>query len=344
MNFEFDRLPFFELTPDLVCIAGKDGFFKKINHSVIEKLEYSQEELFARPISFFIHPEDKDLTSKERIKLLNGIPLINFQNRYVTKSESVIWLHWTSIYFPDNEVVFAIAKDITERKQAEKEIEEKYKKFKSLATHFKSSIEKDRKYLAVELHEELAQLASVVKMDLDWLNDNISGISEPSKVRMDHALAVTEMLINSVRRISFAISPDMLDDIGLNETLKWLCNEFAILNGIPCFFESAYEEEDLNHEIKLDLFRICQEALSNIMYHAGASKVKINIKRIGDKINLSIIDDGKGFDLKQERQTSGLTGIRERVKFINGQLTIKTKTGKGTNICVTIANAVAYKD
>jgi len=166
---DYDVFSFLERTPDLVCIADREGFFKKINQSVIDTLEFTREELLARPISSLIHPEDKKLTSRKRNKLFEGEALVNFENRYVAKSGKVVWLHWTSIYLPDMEVVLAIAKNITVKKQAELEIEEKYKKFKSLASHFKASLEKDRKYLAIELHEELAQLASVVKMDLDWI-------------------------------------------------------------------------------------------------------------------------------------------------------------------------------
>src|SRR5687768_3861580 len=170
---EFEMFALFELTPDLVCIAGKDGFLRKINPAVIQKLGYTTEELYTRPIASFIHPEDRNMTAQVRAKLLSGEALLNFQNRYITKDGAIVWLEWTSIYIPDKEIVFAIAKDITKRKLQEKEIEDKYKKFKSLATHFKKSIEEDRKYLAVELHEELAQLASVVKMDIHWIKDNI---------------------------------------------------------------------------------------------------------------------------------------------------------------------------
>ena len=109
-----ELLPFFELTPDLVCIAGKDGYFRRVNQSVITKLEYTEQELFARPIFDFIYPEDKALALEQRKKLIDGKPLVNYQNRYVSKSGKIIWLNWTSVYFPEREVVFAIAKDVTE--------------------------------------------------------------------------------------------------------------------------------------------------------------------------------------------------------------------------------------
>ena len=137
--------------------------------------------------------------------------------------------------------------------------------------------------------------------------------------------------------MSFAISPTMLDDLGLNATLKWHCREFSTLNGIPCLFESAYDEECLTNEIKVDFFRICQESLINIMYHAQASNVKISIEEIGEKIILSIVDDGKGFDISQTTQTSGLISMKKRTISINGQLTIQSEPGKGTRVSVTIA-------
>src|ERR1700761_5505667 len=118
-DLEFKISAFFEMTPDLVCIAGRDGYFKKINKAVIDTLLYSETELMSTPISSFIHPEDKQFTAHKRSELLEGQPLVNFQNRYVSKPGEVVWLHWTSVYFPENEVVFAIAKNITERKKAE---------------------------------------------------------------------------------------------------------------------------------------------------------------------------------------------------------------------------------
>jgi PAS domain S-box-containing protein len=330
-------LTFFEMTPDLVCIAGKDGFFKKVNRAVIELLGYSEEELFARHISSFIYPEDREITRRRRTKLLDGTALENFENRYVTKDGRIVWLHWTSIYLPDKEVVFAIAKDVTKRKQVEKEIEEKYQKFKDLATHFKISTEIERKNLAFELHEELAQLAAVIKMDIDWISANMPRLSGVLKRRMEHVSAILALSINKIRKISFTISPHMLDLLGLNDTLTSLCKEFLFLSNIPCVFESAYDEADLTYEIKLDFFRICQEALNNIILHAHAKSVKISIDDIDDEICLCIIDDGKGFDIKQQKRTSGLVGMRERAVSINGRFTIESETGRGTRICVTVA-------
>lgn len=333
---ELEMFVLFEMTPDLVCIAGKDGFFRRINPAVSKKLGYTKEELLSRPIFSFMHPDDRERTGKMREMLLNGRTLLNFQNRYCTKTGDIIWLEWTSVYSPEKEVVFAIAKDISSRKQVEKEIEEKYRKFKSLAAHFKSSMEKDRKVLALGLHEDLAQLATVVKLDIDSVNAAVPDLNNSVKERLEHARAATDLLINTIRRISFAISPNMLDDVGLHEALKWLCREFSNLNGIPCCYTNAIGDASLAHEVQLDIFRICQEALCNLIQPLTAKKVAIQLEETNSAMRLSITDIGNGFEWKNDKQIPGLTNIRERVASINGYLDIVTTGGRETGILVHI--------
>lgn len=331
---EFELLPFFELTPDLVCIAGKDGYFRKVNQSVIDKLGYTAEELFSRLISSFIHPDDREITHRTRLKMIEGQPLVNFQNRYIHKNGSIIWLEWTSIYFPDKEVVFAIAKDVTRRKETELQIEEKYNRFKGLANHFKGNIERDRKYLSVELHEELAQLLAVLKIDIDWIKSKEAELPDTIASRLEHAGIITEMLIKTIQRISFTISPGMLHDLGLVETLRWHCNEFSLVGSIDCSLQGTCNDVLLSKEMQLDLFRICQEALHNILYHAEATVATLTITETDTELFFSIADNGKGFDVTAVQQSNGLTVMKERAASINAEITVTSKPGRGTEISV----------
>lgn len=331
----FAMLDMFERTLDLVCIVDKAGWFKKVNPAVIDTLGYSQEELFSQPVSFYIHPDDKELTSIRRSKLLANEPLTNFQNRYISKSGAVIWLEWTSVFVPEEEVVFAIAKNITKRKESEIAIEENYKKYKLLASHFKDNLEKDRKYIAAELHEELAQLATVIKMDMDWLQSK-DFLDELSKQRIGHALATSELLVKKTRKLSYSIHPGTIAELGLNEVFRWLCIEFKSVTGIECCFESSVDETELTPEIKIDFFRICQEALLNVMHHAKASLVKIKLEKRKRKIRLSIADNGIGFDHLQEKRSFGLTNMRGRAETIDGELSIESNTNKGTKVSVSV--------
>jgi len=112
---------FFELSPDLLCVAGYDGYFKKINPTVSKTLGYTNEELFSKPIDSFVHPDDRDITSKKRRNIIKDNAMHNFENRYVTKSGEIVWLAWTSMPIKSEQVVFAIAKNITHKKKIEED-------------------------------------------------------------------------------------------------------------------------------------------------------------------------------------------------------------------------------
>ncbi len=331
-----DFSSYFEHTPDLVCIADRKGFFKSVNIAVVNKLGYTKEELFSRPIFSFIFPEDIPITERTRLEMYEGKPLVNFENRYITKAGEIVWLHWTSFYLPHKQSVFAIAKDITYQKKIEKEVEEKYQRFKKLALHFKGNIEKDRQQFAVELHEELAQLAAVIKLNLHSVTNSHPELSPSAKEKIEHATYLSELMIKTIRKISFEISPYMLDYDCLRGALTILCNDFSVLHEIPCLLDADFNEDNISKEIKIDFFRVCQEALKNVLNHSEAKSVTITIEESEHKVSLTIFDNGKGFDPKKQRQKSGLSNIRDRVASINGQFNISSKPGEGTVIDVVV--------
>jgi len=115
----FDLEKFFELSPDLLCIAGYDGYFKKINAAVSKTLGYTKEELFEKLIIDFVHIDDREETLRTRKLIRNNDPLLRFENRYITKNNEIVWLTWTSMTIESEKVIFAIAKDITYRKKLE---------------------------------------------------------------------------------------------------------------------------------------------------------------------------------------------------------------------------------
>lgn len=327
---------YFTASPDLVCIASKEGYFKKVNDTVVRLLGYSREELFARPIASFIVEEDKARTYTTRQKLLQGETLVNFSNRYITKSGGIIWLEWTSIYFPENEIVLGLAKDITVRKNNELQIEANYNRYKELATHFKTSLEKDRESLAYGLHEELAQLAASVKMELDIIPIAIPDLPGMALSKIALAAEKTKLLLEEIQRLSFSISPALLQDFGLIATLQWLAKEFTRIHNIPCNVTSAFNEDHLNKEIKTDFFRICQEALDYVMLYDAPASVTINIHETPQQITLSIADKGRGFNPDKMPAADALKNIRERAKSIHGKFEVQTAPGQGTRLIVVV--------
>lgn len=317
-----DLLALFQSTPDLVCIADRHGYFRNFNPAVPATLGYTEKELLEKPIAELIHPDDREATSNRRAKLLKGQTLLNFRNRYITKNGAIIWLEWTSVYLPERELVLAIAKNITERKAKEQQIEAEFARLTHQAEHFKSNLEKERKDVAVGLHEDMAQLATAIRVDLDWLGSNIQLPGKDVEERIEHARMTADLLVNTIRKVSFAISPAMLDDLGLDATLEWYCKEFSVSSGIDCSYESSYIETSLTKEIQLDFFRICQLALKSIKQHSKSTRVQINIKRRAKKVILSIKCNDTQCQMNMEVH-SEIVGIRERVASFSGKCTIE---------------------
>ena len=161
-------------------------------------------------------------------------------------------------------------------------------------------------------------------MDLDWLNIHPATTDEEVKSRIVRALDIVTILIDATRKIASSLRPSIIDELGLTDSLKWQCTEFQNQTGITCDFEASFDDMGIALEIKTELFRICQESLTNVMRHANAKHIMVSIKDIHDAITLYIVDDGKGFDTNQKTSHLGLLGIRERAHSINGHLQIRS--------------------
>lgn len=226
--------------------------------------------------------------------------------------------------------------DISARKNSEKQIKERNLELKKLSQHLKNAREDERTYIAREIHDQLGQLASAIKIELDWLRMNVSEIPDHAQTRIENALNTVSIMIDTTRKIATHLRPAIMDHAGLNASLEWQCHEFEKLNGIPCRFTEAFDDAGIKMEVCTELFRICQETLTNVMRHANATAVSIEIYENDGQMELVINDNGKGFDTKQKTTHLGLVGIRERVHSIDGVLQISSMPGKGTRIRISV--------
>lgn len=226
----------------------------------------------------------------------------------------------------------AIQRDITERKKGEEELRVKNKELKNLSSYLQNVREQERKSVAREVHDELGQLASALKMDIDWLSIRLAAGEESSKKRIGHATRTLEIMLAYIHKIAADLRPSILDDFGLNVTLQWHCSEFHNMNGIECIFESTLDDRELPGNVKTELFRIAQESLNNVWRHANASYVNVTLLEEGERICLSVMDNGRGFETSEKRNTLGLVGLRERALSMGGELKIKSEPGKGKTV------------
>ena len=228
--------------------------------------------------------------------------------------------------------------DITERKKAQLELEQSYESIRYLTDHLQNIREQERIHIAREIHDELGQQLTVLKMDISWLNKKIAPVDNAVKQKLK---SLTEMLngtVKTVRRISSELRPSLLDDLGLVAAMEWQLKEFEERSGIKAIFVADETEIELPDSIKTGFFRIFQESLTNIARHAHAKHVSASLKSSNQEIILCIEDDGKGFDNKkiEGKRTLGILGMKERTLMMGGEYSINSIPGKGTTVLVVI--------
>jgi len=213
-----------------------------------------------------------------------------------------------------------------------------YAQLRELSEHLLNIRETERTNIAREIHDELGQQLTILKMDLSWLNQKLKECNDASVLqKTGDALMVLNETIRSVRRIATELRPSMLDDLGLIEAMEWQSKEFEKRSGIRIIFESGVSHLPVNNDVATSLFRIYQEALTNIVRHAHAKTVFSKLQLKHEQVILTIADDGAGFDMQMLaiKKTLGLLGMKERTLMMGGRFEINSQPGKGTTIIVT---------
>ena len=226
-----------------------------------------------------------------------------------------------------------ILRDITARVRAQEEL----RAFAVQAHHVR---EEEKARVARELHDELAQSLTTLKMDAAWMRDKLASDAS-SRLEMTGKLATMQATLDhavaATRRIASDLRPLILDDLGLMAALEWLVSGFIKRSGMACALEADGEVE-LPEPYATAVFRIVQESLNNVVKHAAAANVLVRIVREGSTVTLLVRDDGGGFDAQAPRrpQALGLVGLRERAHLLRGTADIKSQAGAGTTVEVRI--------
>jgi signal transduction histidine kinase len=194
--------------------------------------------------------------------------------------------------------------------------------------------EEERKKISRELHDEIGQMLTGLKMELANLKELRNSPGDEFQKHLDETRTITEQTMQSVRQLAMGLRPSMLDDFGLEPALRWQAHEFSRRSGVPVSIETDGELENLSDSVRTCVYRVVQESLTNCARHAEASNVRITVHGSRDRIYLTIQDDGKGFDIHNPGSRGmGLVGMEERVKKLGGTLTISSQnlnSPKGT--------------
>jgi PAS domain S-box-containing protein len=331
-----------ENSPNLVAVY-QDGHFNYVNKAACSRFGWTYEELTSPSFDAaekLVSEGSRYIVRENIAKRLRGEYVYPYEINMKTRegSEFPALVYGEMISYggkPANQITFV---DITERKRAEEELEQSREQLRDLSAHIESARETERTSIAREVHDELGQALTALKMDLSWLNKKLPREQEAQIKKIREMSELIGKTIQTVKRISTELRPGVLDDLGLMAAVEWQMQEFQERTQIKCEFTAKDEDINVDRDLATGIFRIFQEALTNVARHANATKVKVSLNETDGQLVLQVSDNGKGITTKQiaHPKSFGLIGMRERARSWNGSVKIEGILGKGTIVTVSI--------
>ncbi|MEN6585010.1 MAG: ATP-binding protein [Sulfuricella sp.] len=231
-------------------------------------------------------------------------------------------------------------KEITERRQADGELKQSCQALRELTAHREILLEDEKACLAREIHDELGQILTALRTDMSLFLIHIGDGAPESRERIESMKLLIDHAIQVVRHVASRLRPYALN-LGIVSALEWMAGDFLNRTGIICRFVRVDHEMQLDGEREIAIFRIIQEALSNVASHAGAGRVQLSLWDDGNGVNAQVEDNGRGFDIDtlSGRKSFGLLGIKERALMLGGRAEIRSTLGKGTVVQAHIPHA-----
>ncbi|RIJ34285.1 PAS domain-containing sensor histidine kinase [Pontibacter oryzae] len=347
-DFDYER--FFELSPDPLCIAGFDGYFKKINPAVSKLLGYTLEELYAQPINSFVHPDDRTRTSQVREELKKSKPLNHFENRYITKSGEVVWLSWTSLPVDTDGLVFAIAKDVTHKVKLEKE----RNVLLANLTKLNQELKQINYTTSHDLRSPVNNLLSLFKL-LD-----ISKITDPKTIQLINYLKQTgdklrQTLNNYVDVLTEKDSMyARVEEVDLDSSLRDVRDSIgSLLKTSKASIHADFSGAGSVRFNKAYMDSVFLNLITNAIKYArpdSTPSISISSKKEQGVCQLIVSDNGQGFDMEkvQERvfglgqnfHTSpdskgvGLYLVHHHITSMGGKINLESNVNEGAKFTI----------
>lgn len=351
--FHYDH--FFEISLDLLCIAGFDGYFKKVNQAVCDTLEYSADELYSRPINSFIHPDDRVSTRERRESLHRSKPLFHFENRYITKTGRTVWLSWTSKPVIEEKLIFAIAKDVTHKKK----IEEERLGLMSQLSQLNEQLKQVTLKTSHDLRSPVNNLLSVFSLlDVSDIEDIQSKRAiELIKLAGDNLKETLNKSVDMLKESLLQIHPPETVDFktALNSAVASI-QQLVDSSGTQIYTDFSDVQQVVFNSTYLE--SIFLNLITNSIKYSNpdeSPEIKIRTRRIEHTaVQLILEDNGKGFDAKtmgkdlftlkhRDKNTAesvdskgvGLFLVHNYITSYGGSIDVESDVGKGTRFTLT---------
>lgn len=332
----------YDNAPDMYHSIDGGGIIIDCNETEARMLGYEKSDLIGRPITDIFSEASREIHERDFSSIKLQRVVLGLEREIVRKDGTT---------FPASLNVFVeldkdgemlktrtIMRDMTERKRVEEQLRNSRELLRNLSAHLQSVREEERRQIASEIHDELGQILTALKLDLSWLKRRLMKDDNELKSSVQTMINLVDKTIEVVQRISSELRPGVLDYLGLIAAIEWQMEEFRKRAGIKCNLTLDVEELPLDQNRSTAVFRIFQETLTNVIRHSGATQVDVTVSIQCNAIVVQVQDNGKGITEAQLTSPTsfGIIGIRERVRFLGGDVRFRGVPGIGTTVLVNI--------
>ncbi len=317
--------------PGVFYMFNKEGKYIRWNKNLLDITGVTDQQMMstANPVNFV--PEEQKALFTEKIANVFRSGIDYVEGDLLVKDNQKIPFYFTGIFIKYNgeDCMMGVGIDISEKVKTQKEL-------RDLATHLQNIREEERTRIAREIHDELGQQLTGLKMEISWLNKKIKPENIEVSNKLKDALFLIDETVKNVRRIATQLRPSMLDDLGLVSAMEWQSDEFQKRFHIKSDIETNLGNVKINAEKSTAIFRIFQESLTNVLRHSKATAVNTLLTIEDDVLVMTITDNGIGFNEKEinKKKSLGILGMKERTIMLGGSYQISSKENEGVMVLV----------
>jgi len=339
-DIRMQQLAILNNIPDIAWLKDEKSQFIAVNKPFADACGVDEKNLIGKT-DLDIWP--RELAEKYRaddLKVIKSMKRLRVEEALIDSQGKKTWIETIKapILNQAGKVIgtTGIARDITERKNANEALKKSEEQLRHLSAHLHTLREEERSRLSREINEELGQILSILKFDLDWIADKLTGNHRSVQDKVQSMSKLIGAVIEWVRRISQELRPSLLDTLGLIPAMEWELNEFHKRTGIKFELTANEPEIEFDENLSTALFRILQEVLSNIFLHSQAKSIHVSLNIKKNWLILRVKDNGVGIPSRKiiDKRSVGLFSIQERVRFLNGKINIIGKENIGTIVTV----------
>ncbi len=325
--------------PQFVSYVDRDEIYRYVNQTYLNWFGLQEQQIVGHHLAQVIGQKSYEQSLPYIRRVFNG-EQVNYHEHFHYPSDLEAHMDGTLIPQFDQqgrvEGYYAILSDITPYVENQRLLEDSRNRLRVLSAYQQNLLEKERSYIAREIHDELGQNLTAIRMGLSMLKKQVQGQQPKLSAKTEEINQITEDTITQIKKLSTELRPRLIDDMGLVAAIEWYTNHFEKRSNIYCHLEMPEDDVEFSKNMAIHLYRILQEALTNVYKHAEASRVDLLLEQRSQQVHFRIQDNGIGLEKNDQNKNNslGIMGIEERVRLMNGDLKINGQNGTTLDIWI----------